>query len=77
MKVVVWLETALALSAGVLGILTIFWHDWIEALSGWDPDHHSGGFEWVIVVGILALSGALGLLASHHRRLLATSNPGA
>ena len=25
------LETTIALLAGALGILTIFWHDWIEA----------------------------------------------
>jgi len=30
------LEMAGALCAGILGILTIFWHDWIEAPTGWD-----------------------------------------
>jgi hypothetical protein len=28
------LEAIVALCAGILGILTIFWHDWIEALTG-------------------------------------------
>ena len=32
-KVRAQLETAVALFAGILGILTIFWHDWIEALT--------------------------------------------
>ena len=26
-------ETAIASFAGALGVLTIFWHDWIEALT--------------------------------------------
>jgi len=37
-------ETAIACFAGALGVVTIFWHDWIEALTGWDPDHHNGSF---------------------------------
>jgi hypothetical protein len=36
------LEMAVAPCAGILGILTIFWHDWIEALTGWDPHHNDG-----------------------------------
>ena len=32
-KVRAQLETAVALFAGILGILTIFWHDWIQALT--------------------------------------------
>ena len=45
-KIRVRLEMAVALCAGILGILTIFWHDWIEALTGWDPDQHNGTVEW-------------------------------
>lgn len=62
------LETAIAAVAGVLGILTIFWHDWIEALTGWDPDHHNGGFEWIIIVGLLAVAVVVGALARRDRR---------
>jgi hypothetical protein len=65
------LETAVALFAGMLGILTIFWHDWIEALTGWDPDQHNGTMEWIVVVGLLAVSAAIGLVARRHWRLLA------
>jgi hypothetical protein len=64
------LETAVALSAGVLGFLTIFWHDWVEALTGWDPDHHNGRVEWLLVAGLLAVAVAAGLAARRHRRLL-------
>jgi hypothetical protein len=51
--------------------LTIFWHDWIEALTGWDPDHHNGTVEWIIVIALLAVSVAMGLAARRHWRLLA------
>jgi hypothetical protein len=69
-KVSVRLEIAVALWAGILGILTIFWHDWIEALTGWDPDQHSGSVEWVVVVTLLAVAVAMGLVARRHWKLL-------
>jgi hypothetical protein len=69
-RLLVWLEVGIACFAGALGIITAFWHDWIEALTGWDPDRHNGGIEWVIVMVLLAISVAAGSLASHHRRLL-------
>lgn len=67
------LETAVALLAGVLGIVTIFWHDWIEILTGWDPDHHNGSVEWILVVTLLAVAVAAGLAARRHWRLLTAS----
>ena len=62
------LEMAAALCAGILGILTIFWHDWIEALTGWDPDNHSGAVEWIVVAGLLVAAVTMGLAARHHAR---------
>jgi hypothetical protein len=62
-RIRVGIETAIAFCAGALGIVTIFWHDWIEALTGWDPDHHSGGFEWLIVAALLVVAAAAGTLA--------------
>ena len=41
----IWLariEVSLAVLTGILGVLTLLWRDWIEALTGWSPDHHSG-----------------------------------
>jgi hypothetical protein len=67
------LETVTALSAGILGVLTIFWHDWIEALTGWDPDHHNGSFEWLIVAGLLAIAVIAGFMARHHWRVLSAA----
>ena len=48
-----WLEVGLASLCGFLAVLTLFWRDWIEALTGFDPDHHNGAFEWMIVGGLL------------------------
>ena len=70
-KIRVRLEVAVALSAGILSILTIFWHDWIEVLTGWDPDQHNGTVEWAVVVGLLAVAVVMGLVARRHWRLLA------
>lgn len=64
------LEVAIALCAGILGVLTIFWHDWIEALTGQDPDHHNGSMEWIVVVGLLAVAVTVGFAARRHWKLL-------
>jgi hypothetical protein len=49
-----WVETALAGLTGALLLLTLSWHDWLEAL-GIDPDNHSGAVEWRIVAGLFTL----------------------
>ena len=69
-KMRVGLETAVALLAGLLGVVTIFWHDWIEALTGWDPDQHNGSAEWLIVAGLLVVAIAMGAVARRHWRML-------
>jgi len=56
--------------AGILGILIIFWHDWIEVLTGWDPDRHSGTVEWITVVGLLVAAVIMDLAARLHWRPL-------
>ena len=58
-----WVETAVVWSAGFLAVLTLFWRDWIEAVSGFDPDHHNGSLEWAIVAGLLFLCLVVGLVA--------------
>jgi hypothetical protein len=56
------LEAVLTTVVGTLAVVTAFWHDWIEALTGWDPDHHNGTFEVYIIIGLGVISLALGLI---------------
>jgi hypothetical protein len=48
-----WVEAGFAALSGFLAILTLFTRDWVEALTGFDPDNHDGSFEWVIVAVLL------------------------
>jgi DMSO/TMAO reductase YedYZ heme-binding membrane subunit len=72
-----WLEAVLASVSGFLAVLTVFWKDWIEGLTGFDPDHHNGSFEWMIVAGLFVVCMAVSVAANkewrRHRRLLASS----
>lgn len=61
--VVFWIETIIASAAAFLGLLTLVWRDWIEGVFGFDPDHHNGSFEWMIVAGLLAAAVAFSFLA--------------
>jgi hypothetical protein len=58
-----WLELLLASAIGLLGLVTLVWRDWIEAVFGFDPDRHSGSVEWLIVFGLLAAASTLGVAA--------------
>ena len=37
-----------------VAVLTIFWPDWIEALTDYDPDQHDGTVEWLVVLAVLS-----------------------
>ena len=54
------LELGAAALTGALALLTLVWHDWIEAF-GVDPDHGSGAAEWAVVVVCASISVGLGL----------------
>jgi hypothetical protein len=71
------MEAAIAVFAGALGIVTVFWHDWIEALTGWDPDRHSGGLEWLVVAALLAVAVAVGTVSRRHWKLRLAAAAGA
>lgn len=68
-----WVETTLAVLSGSLGVLTLFWRDWIEAILRVDPDRHSGALEWAIVATLLFASAAFGALAHMGWRRLAST----
>jgi hypothetical protein len=62
-KRLVGFETAVAGLAGLLAIVTIFWRDWLEMMFGWDPDHHNGTAELMIIGALAAVSVLLGSAA--------------
>jgi hypothetical protein len=57
-----WVETVLAAATGALFVLTLRWHDWLEAL-GFEPDNDDGTAEWLIVAGSLVVCIVFVLLA--------------
>jgi hypothetical protein len=59
----IWVEAISATAAAVLASLTLLWPEWIESLTGFNPDHGNGSFEWMLVIGLGAVSAALSLLA--------------
>jgi uncharacterized membrane protein len=54
-----WVEVGLAAITGLLALVTPVFPDWIEVLTGWDPDQHDGSVEWMIVVGLFIVTIAL------------------
>lgn len=50
-----WTELSIGATSVVLLIVTAAWPDWIEVVTGFDPDGGNGALEWAIVV-VLAVS---------------------
>jgi hypothetical protein len=72
-----WVEAGLAALCGFLAILTLFTPDWIEALTGSDPDEHNGSFEWTIVatMSLVCILSAIAARADW-RRLSSSAHAG-
>ena len=68
MRTRVWVEGVLAAATGVLAIVTLINAEWIEWLTGTDPDGGSGALEWGLVLILAAGSIAAGLLARRDYR---------
>jgi hypothetical protein len=68
-----WLEESLACLCGLLSVLTVFWRDWIEALTGFDSDHHNGSLEWALVAGLAGAAILIGVAACIEWRRLRTA----
>ena len=56
-----WLESILGSITAVIAVVTLFWHDWIEAVFGVDPDKGNGSAEWLVVLTLLILTAALAI----------------
>ena len=63
-----WLESILGSVTGLVAVITLFWHDWIEVMFGIDPDRGNGSAEWLVVVVLLAVTVALAAGARHEWR---------
>ena len=69
------IEVSLAAVTGLLGVLTLIWRDWVEALTGWSPDRHSGSVEFGLVAMLVIMSVSCAVAARMtHRRLVALSS---
>jgi len=62
-RVRLWLEIVLAVACGILMVLTLSVPAWIEALTGFDPDHGDGSREWMVVAGLALVCISLGFAA--------------
>lgn len=63
-----WAEAGLSALAAVLAVVTAVVPDWIEVLTGADPDHGSGGAEWSIVLVLALAATVLAALAGREWR---------
>ena len=73
LRVRFWVEAGLAALCALLAILTLFTRDWIEALTGFDPDNHNGSFEWMIVAALALVCILLSIAARADWRRLRSS----
>jgi hypothetical protein len=58
-----WLESILGLITGILAVVTLFWHNWIEVIFTVDPDEGSGLAEWLLVLLLLLVTATLAVAA--------------
>jgi hypothetical protein len=69
-----WIEVVLASLTGLLALITPIFPDWIELISGWDPDQHDGSVESFIVIGLFIVTLVIfGLALAEWRRTPATA----
>jgi DMSO/TMAO reductase YedYZ heme-binding membrane subunit len=58
-----WLESGLGSLSGILAVVTLFWHDWIEVVFGVDPDRGNGSLEWLVLLILLLVTFTLAVCA--------------
>ena len=66
-----WIEVTLAVIALGLFVVTLISAEWIEELTGWEPDGGSGELEWLIAAAFLAAAVVFAWLGRRtHRQLV-------
>ncbi len=68
-----WFETVVAIVTGILFVITLVWHDWVEIIFNVDPDQGSGLLEWSIVAALLVVTIVLFVLARYEWRKARTA----
>jgi hypothetical protein len=63
-----WLESAIGSVTGAMAVVTLLWHDWIEAVFRIDPDRGNGSAEWLVVMVFAALTVLFAFSARHEWR---------
>ena len=63
-----WLESICGSVTGIVAVMTLFWHDWMEAVFKIDPDSGNGSAEWLIVLVLLLVTVALAMGAQREWR---------
>jgi hypothetical protein len=66
-----WAEAIVAALGAVLLVVTLFSREWIELLTGFDPDGGSGAVEVALSIGLLAVAATSALLARRSYRAAA------
>jgi ABC-type thiamin/hydroxymethylpyrimidine transport system permease subunit len=68
------IEVVLALVSAVLCVLTLVFPQWIEELTGLEPDAGSGALEWIVAGIFLVAAVVSGVLARRDYRRLAADH---
>jgi ABC-type thiamin/hydroxymethylpyrimidine transport system permease subunit len=69
------IELVLAVICAALCILTLVFPEWIEELTGLEPDAGSGALEWIITGIFLVAAVVSAVLARRDYRQLAANRP--
>lgn len=58
-----WFESIFSLFTGIMAVVTLVWHDWIEIIFRVDPDKGNGSGEWLAVAILLLVTITLAVAA--------------
>jgi hypothetical protein len=64
-----WVEAVVAALGAVLFVVTVFTREWIELLSGFDPDGGNGAAEFALAIGLLGAAAVSALSARRTFRI--------